>query len=537
MYDDPILDTPQRTSARTLIGAGVSIAGAVFFFAIQSTVRTAASSTSSTSSESSRGTPGWFFGLMALFLVIQATATLLSWVLRTYTVTRSELVIDEGVLTRHHRVIPFARVQQVDLEQKLLMQVLGIQIVKISSAGEAGATTISLHALDTGDAERLRAFILRRREELHHGATGAAGSPSPPSGYAAAGAWVVDSSGHLQSPYAAPPPYASPPPGAAAGVAPPPGPPVGLLELGPGRLFAAAVTDLRLWAIPLLLVFGALIFASVAVARGEAAGGIISFGLVLVPLAFIVPFATIGQVVQKYGFTVTLQGDDLHLRYGLFEVRELTVPRRRVQQLTIIDNPVRRAFGLASLRLHSATSGGGPQATTFDIPLIDTAGLDVFLHTMMGTTMWQVPPLTPRNDRAKARAITRRVGVLVLAVAAPAALLRPNGPALLLLALLGIPWGLVAHKRAGHGRTSAVVAFAHGALDHRIDLVPIERIQSCRVLTSPFQRRAKLATLHADVAAARRAPNLYDMDDATARDLVHVLPRLSSPTAAVDQRF
>ncbi len=535
MFDDPVLDAPQRTSTRTLIGAGVSIVGAISFFLIQGAIQTAASSNVS-SSGSSRGTPGWFFGLMAVFLVIQGVATLLTWWMRTYTVTRTELVIDEGVLTRHHRVIPYARVQQVDLEQKLMMQVLGIEVVKISSAGEAGATTISLHALEREDAEHLRSFILRRREELHQATAAAPPQASDPS--VPLSPWVVDSSGQMHAPAMADPrdvaprepagSWGPPPP------PPPPPPPVEVLRLSPGRITVAMLTDLRLWAAPAVIVVSVLWLVAL---RSEARFGIGLATVAILALVVVVPLGVLGQIVQKYGFTVTLRGDDLHLRYGLFEVRELTVPRRRVQQLTIIDNPVRRAFGLASLRLHSATSGGGPQATTFDIPLVDTAGLDQFLHTLMGTTMWQVPTLTPRNDRAKARAITRRVGMIALALVVPAVMLRPNGPALLLLALLGIPWGLVAHARAGHGRTSAVVVFSHGALDHRIDLVPVDRIQSCRVLTSPFQRRAKLATLHADVAAARRAPNLYDMDDATARDLVHVLPRLSSPTAAVDQRF
>ncbi len=75
---------------------------------------------------------------------------------------------------------------------------------------------------------------------------------------------------------------------------------------------------------------------------------------------------------------------------------------------------------------------------------------------------------------------------------------------------------------------------------HRIDIVPIDRIQSARSSSSPFQRRAGLVTLHVDVASpsvgavllpglGAGSPDLFDMDADTARDLRSELPRRSAP--------
>jgi putative membrane protein len=91
--------------------------------------------------------------------------------------------------------------------------------------------------------------------------------------------------------------------------------------------------------------------------------------------------------------------------------------------------------------------------------------------------------------------------------------LLPAGALLAPIALLGIPWGRLAHRRAGSALDGDVLVVASGALVHHVELVPTERIQSRRTTASPFQRRLGLATLRLDVAGARRAaaPGLGDL--------------------------
>ena len=74
-----------------------------------------------------------------------------------------------------------------------------------------------------------------------------------------------------------------------------------------------------------------------------------------------------------------------------------------------------------------------------------------------------------------------------------------------------------------------MVAVAHGVLVHRIDLVPVARIQSCTVSESPLQRRASLRTVRLNVAGARPDPELYDLDGAQAVRWLVELPRRSAP--------
>ena len=100
--------------------------------------------------------------------------------------------------------------------------------------------------------------------------------------------------------------------------------------------------------------------------------------------------------------------------------------------------------------------------------------------------------------------------------------LLPAGVVLAPLALVGIPWGALAHRRAGSQLDGDVLAVASGALVHHLELVPVERIQSRRTTASPFQRRLGLTTLRLDVAGSRRGPSAPGLGDLLADPAIAV---------------
>lgn len=197
---------------------------------------------------------------------------------------------------------------------------------------------------------------------------------------------------------------------------------------------------------------------------------------------------------------------------GAFVVRDESGARAATLVTVALAAGVLGAAALVTLRTASTGIGGEQATTRFEIPLLPRAGLDAFLARLMGSGDWTVPPITPRAPAARRRGVVRRTLLLLAAAAVPAVPTRPGGLVLLSLALLGPPWGLVAHRRAGLGLGAALVATSHGVLHHRIDLVPVARIQSCRTTATPLQRANRLATLHLDVAGAPRAPLLYDLE-------------------------
>ncbi|MBI2706443.1 MAG: PH domain-containing protein [Actinobacteria bacterium] len=491
---------PKRTSPLTI---GINIVAALFVIVVALPQLLAPQSTSSKGS----GPPSYFVFVLVAVVAIQLVGGTLTWFARTYTISARELVIDEGILGRRRKVVPFARVQQVDINQRLVQQVVNVATLRIDTAGEAGGSSIKLGLLDVKLARGMRSYILSRRAELQ----GTLRAPRPVSQTASTPAIATPA---IATPVAAEVP---------------------LLHLSPGRLALAGATHHTVvLSIPVLLIAGLWGGAFVSITDNKlsvAAVFGVSMVLVLSLGLFLIMMGLLQYTLGQFGFTLAEQGDDLHLRYGLLEVRNLTIPRRRVQHITIVDNPVRRALGVVAIYLHSAAplggiEGHGAGSTRFEIPILARRDLDQFLHALMGGD-WHVPPLTPRNASAKRRAITRRTMFLALAITPPAIMLRPASLALYAVALLGIPWGALAHRRAGFAETPEIVVLSHGALRHHVDLLPYSRVQSCTAEQNPLQRAAKLLTLHVNVAGPSTDPHLYDMPAGAAAAYLADLPRQS----------
>jgi putative membrane protein len=439
-----------------------------------------------------------------LLLSVLGLREIVSWWFRTYEVRPDELLVSEGILTRHSRVIPYRRVQQVDLRQGLVAQILQLVALHIETAG-SDAGRVKLALLDRPTGERLRAFVLARRAELQDdSAQGAAGVTSGP---APATPGDRMRGGRL------------------------------LYALDGGRLLCAGITSDLVVAVlaavvPLLIVAIAM---EVAVDAAPAAFVSTVLLIVLLPVAFVV-LSALATALTYARYTLSVASDDVRIDHGLFQIEHHTVPRRRVQLISVSDNPLRRAFGLVAIHLHSAAPEGGRDATArLTIPLVARHDLQPLLTELMADASWQVPPLQRRSAVAARRAIRRRM----LALAAPVALLAaaafPIGLVAFVLVFVGIPWGRTAHARAGYGRTAELTAFAAGVLRHRIEIVPHRRVQSARATASWFQRRVSLATIALDVAGHGARPRLYDVDAAVAQELRTTIPRISAPAATANR--
>ena len=95
-------------------------------------------------------------GLALIALVVGVTA--LIWSRFTYQVTEREIRIKSGLLNRNNRSIPFDRIQDVSLEQKLVSRLLGLATVALET-GSGGGEDGQLDALSRPDAEQLRDTI------------------------------------------------------------------------------------------------------------------------------------------------------------------------------------------------------------------------------------------------------------------------------------------------------------------------------------------------------------------------------------------
>ncbi|HET8788538.1 MAG TPA: PH domain-containing protein, partial [Actinomycetes bacterium] len=202
----------------------------------------------------------------------------------------------------------------------------------------------------------------------------------------------------------------------------------------------------------------------------------------------------------------------------------------------IEESLLRRALGLASIRIQSAgrTGTADQSAGRLAIPILQRMQVNRVLNELVAGAA-PVPRLLAPPPAARRRSVTRSVvgaGVLVAAVALPVWVLTSAGvlevpPALALAALpvlgVAVAAGLAAYRSLGHATGEGFLYARAGVAIRVLTVVPVAKAQSGSVRSSPFQRRAGLATLHVDIAGGGPTPQVHDESEPRAEDLLQVI--------------
>jgi putative membrane protein len=460
----------------------------------------------------------WLLVLGALVLLAWST---LEWLRRTYELEGGALRLEEGVLARKLRAVPFDRIQQVELVRKPLHRLLGVASLRVETAGGGTAAEVDLDVVTLEEARALRASLLRAKAQAG-GAHGAAGLASPAAGQVAGRPAAGD---EAEAPRAE----------------------RVLLRLGLGEVMVAGITGSR--AAAALVVLGPIsqatdwfpgltdwLFARFdpeAVTPTTPA----AFAAVAVLAAVVwLGLAAASSIVTDYGFTLARAGNDLVVRRGLLERREAVLPLARLQVVRIEESLLRRALGLASIRIQSAgrTGGGDRTASRLAVPVLPRVQVNRVLEELLPGAA-PVPRLLLPPPAARRRAVTRGVVTATLVMATVAlplwwltsldVLAVPAALAVLALPVLAlaVAVGLAGYRNLGHATREGFLYARVGVAIRVTTAVPVAKAQSGSVRTTPFQRRAGLATLHVDVAGGGSTPKVHDESEATATGLLQVV--------------
>ncbi len=110
-------------------------------------------------------------GIAILFIGFTLFFSWLAWTRFRYIIGVEEIRIESGILNRNARSIPFERIQDVSIEQKLIPRLLGLGEVKFETGGGEGDEG-TLAYVSTEEGERLRELVRDRKE-------GAVATPAP----------------------------------------------------------------------------------------------------------------------------------------------------------------------------------------------------------------------------------------------------------------------------------------------------------------------------------------------------------------------
>lgn len=395
-------------------------------------------------------TMGVVLGLLGAVAI--AVIGTIRWRATSYAVSDHALSYKSGVFSPDETVVPLQRIQAVDTVTGPVQRLFGVTGLHVQTPGGGEDGDVVLSALSRDAAARLRAA-------LGHPDTGEHGF-------------------HLR--------------------------------LTPRRLLATALTAPQLGVlVPIVGGAFGLVQNNAAVEGLQLARDVdswhevLAIAAVLLAAAFLLSFA--GALVAFAGFEVRVVDDRLRVRRGFWERRAVSVPLARIDGVQVIAGPLRRPFGLVTLRLEATSLGEREAVGRTLFPLLRATEVGAFLQQVAPEL---AGPLET-TERPPRRAARRFLTVPLLSAAALGAALTLAWPALwpLLPALLVLAacLGIDAYTLAGvhvEGPRVVVRAWRRGS---SVTLVARRRrLQSHALRRTPFQRRAGLGTLSVTVARGTR---------------------------------
>lgn len=427
----------------------------------------------------------------AIFILPYAGFALTRYLSFRYSYGDTELVIRHGFVFRNQRHVPYDRIQNIDAVQNVLHRMLGVVEVRIQTGGgtEPEATLSVLTPADL-DEMRQRVFGSRAYAQQTAGATMAEEATTQTA---------------------------------------PPETPQKLLHLSPGDIALYGIVENRglfviAAAIGLLWEFVAMPgvlqrylgerpgrWIVGRVSSMVEGGTTAAWRAAILVIAFILLFLLVSRVfsiiwalIRLHDFNVVKTGEDLRTEYGLLTRVAQTIPRRRIQTVTVRRTPLHRMFRRASVRVSTAAGIAerrdesrrewfGPIVRQDEVPALLSA-----LIPGLNVTSLEWTGVHPRAIWRVLRRSLFSAAVFQLLVLAFA------GWRGLWLAPVCLAWSVTSSRlytrNLGWAMTRDVVAFKTGTFVHAVTIAPLVRVQSVSLHESPFDRRTSMARVSVDTA-------------------------------------
>ncbi len=444
----------------------------------------------------------WVLAAAIVATAIAGAVKYVAWRRFTYTLTDDAVVIESGLLSRNRRIIPFERIQDVDIERRLLARLFGLAKVTLETGG-SDEDEGDLDSVSLAEAQRLRETVRRR-------ASGAE-----------AGAAIVAENALL------------------------PDPPVSF-AMPLSRVLLSGLFNFSLvW----LAVIGAFLqyaedwygidwtgraFWTALEERADAAIGLPILAWVVVVLAVAALGVVAGLVrtlLRDYGFAVHDEGARLRRVRGLLTHSETVVALRRVQLAMIDTGPVRRALGWQRLRVQ--TLGGEGEARNPELAPFARAGEVDALLVPLKLDRPDPAGMTRVSSGHVVRALVRQLGLPAIAILIAALFATP---ALFALPLL-VPMAVAALLRRRHHRYALpdrTLFVQRGVLARTTWMVPVANAQVVTIRQGWLQRVLGVATVEVDTAGGARfgGPAVQDVALGQAWTLAALLRERRHPRPA-----
>ena len=456
------LREPKRTDPRTFLVQSVSyiirfIPAALALFVVM---------------RDELGQLSYLLPLLGFVFVGNLIVQYLQWTRLTYATGEADIRVERGLLSRAARSVPYERIQDVSIEQKLLPRLFGLVEVKFET-GAGGKEDLSLAFLTEAEGERLREVVRERRdEEVPQAAPGI----------------VQDNSEQVTAP---------------------------LFEMGPKRVLTFGLFEFSL---AVVAVIGGLAqqfefllpfdlwdldgWQERLAGPGQQLAGlgplaqIIGLFVALATLA-VLGFATgvVRTGLREWDFRLDRTPKGLRRRRGLLTRTDLVMPVHRVQALRLETGLLRKLFGWHGLKVISLASDSGAanhEAAPF-------AQMDE-IAPIVAETGFALPGEEITWHRAMDRYRLDKMllaSAVLLPVTIAAIFITPSWqwliPAISLAWIIAHHWWRWRHDR--HALDATQLYSRHGWFAPSLAIGSRTKLQSVEIMQGPIARRRGYASL------------------------------------------
>lgn len=420
--------------------------------------------------------------VIALVLLFSLFFRWLAWLRFHYFVGEHDIRVEKGILNRTARSIPYARIQDVSIEQKPLARMMGLGEVKFETGGGDGDDA-KLSFVTLEEANRLRTLIRSRKA----GMAVAAPVDAP-----------VDVDEDAQPIFAMD------------------GKRVFVFGLYSFSLVIFAVLGGLAQQFDFLLPFDFWDFKhwiGLAEERGVSVNQINGVGLfaqlilafgAITSLIFI-GFATgvVRTILREHGFRLDQTAKGFRRRRGLFTLTDVIMPTHRVQAAIVQTGPFRKRRGWHGLKFVSLAQDSKQEANYVAAPF---ATLDEVWRIAQAAAI-AAPDGDERLQKGVATYwLTQLVLIVPVLLTAMAALVIfadvPIGRTTLLLLLLLLPGALfwLDWRQYRFGLDDHQLYVKRGWWRQQMTIAPQLRVQSVEIAQGPLSRRQGLASLRFGIA-------------------------------------
>ncbi|WP_339253477.1 PH domain-containing protein [Sporosarcina sp. FSL W8-0480] len=430
----------------------------------------------------SGGTGPWYleylsFIIFGVLIVSLFVSGIIQWKRFEYWFEDDELRIESGLFVKKKRYIPFDRIQSLDYTEGIFHRPFGLVKVKVETAGGSSMKKAEgeLTAITKAAADRIKIELeeAKRRKKVKP---------------------IVEGEDNLLADESWESPVEE--------------------TVSVRKIFSMSTKDLLVLATTSggigVILSGVGIFMSQFADlipfewMYEEISAFIKFGVLIVAIAVFLGLLgiwilSVGMTfLSHYKFTVSLEEEDIIITRGLLEKKRVTVPLKRIQSVVLVENPFRKVFGYASVKIHSAGGGVGESSRINLFPLVKRREVETYLSQIFPELHLKEPA---KKLTAKGRPYYYRIDFLWMlpVIGALIYFFFPYGLFSLAIIPVIIAYGLWQHRSAAFEIFDNQLIMRFRAFSLQTAYTMKKRVQSMEMKQSYFHRRKGVATILANV--------------------------------------